>query len=156
MHAMQATLSRDKANYTQDWGDHGVALCKMSRQVAVDAGCWASEEAPITQNYTSCICWLMTEIPELESHSSGLRCLHPCKKYKHHKKRRHFNPNKPAFGIFVCTGRRSISLKGLKEVVQGHQAQNRKCNQKFFFFFLKKAGLWAEKKKSYSLFCSMA
>lgn len=71
---------------------HKVALWTRSRHLGWFPGFW---EGPHTQNNTSCICWLMTEIPQLESHSSGLRCLHPCKKRRHHKKGKHFKPDKP-------------------------------------------------------------
>lgn len=45
---------------------------------------------------TSCICWLTTETPQLESHSSGLRRLHPCKKRRHHKEGKHLKPEQPS------------------------------------------------------------
>lgn len=70
----------------------------------------------------------MPELPELENHSSGLGYLHPCKKYKHHKKRERFKPGKPAFGIFACTGLPAFPSKAYGEAAQGHWDPNGRCD----------------------------
>lgn len=76
---------------------------------------------PHTQNNTSYICWLTTEIPQLESHSSGLRCLHPCKKCRHHKKGKHFNLISPWYlNVYEFV---SIFAKGQWERAQDIRVQ---------------------------------
>lgn len=85
-------------------------------------------EGPHARNHTSYIGWLMTETPALESHSSGLRCLHPCKKRRHHKKGKHGELTHP---LNLSEGDLVHFLpKGLGERVQGHQGANRRQGKK--------------------------
>lgn len=69
--------SAGHANHTRKTGERtrwpDVTLSKQGSMRMI-SGLW---ESPHNPDNTSCICRLMAEIPQRESHSSGLRCLHP-------------------------------------------------------------------------------
>lgn len=113
---------------TQDWSDaqsglmyHGASSWSF-RVISGFRG------GPHAQNHTSYIGWLTTGTPALEIHSSGLRCLHPCKKRRHHKKGKHGEPNQP---LNLSEGDLVHFLpKGQGEMAQGHQGANRRRGNK--------------------------
>lgn len=119
---------RSNQPHTQDWCDAWSGLMWHG------AGRWSFRMisgllwGPHAQNNTSCICWLTTEIPQLESHSSGLRCLHPCKKCRHHKKGKHFNLISPQYLWTYMS--LSAFLPKARGKGTGHQGPNRRCNKK--------------------------
>ena len=102
-HRHACCLQPTQANQTHKTGGmHEVDWCNTEQAGGHSGWFPGLLRNPHTQYDTSCICWLMTETPQLESHSSGLGCLHPCKKCRHHKEGKHFTPDQPPAPKCAC------------------------------------------------------
>ena len=114
-HRHACCLQPTQANQTHKTGGmHEVDWCNTEQAGGHSGWFPGLLRSPHTQYDTSCICWLMTETPQLESHSSGLGCLHPCKKCRHHKKGKHFTPDQPLAPKCACVCQLSPRGQGVR------------------------------------------